>query len=1259
MPGPAPVFSEHSPSTRFHASSDHVPRRQISLHNPSMNAGFVTNHVRTHKYTRVTFVPKFLLESFRKAANVYFLVVCILQCFKTISNTNGLPSTLPTLVFILVVDAVFAIHEDKKRHEADYIANHRIVHVLRPSMTSVDKATDVMFTPTPWADLCVGNYVQLFNRDIVPADILILAVQPHVPSSGRCDADDSDDPPVETLCYVETKSLDGESNMKVREALGATAQRCRRPQDLLSLRGLIEAEPPNNHTHSFSGVVTLDPDAPGASKSTAHSISLTNMLLRGCTLRNVRSIYGVVVSTGQDTKIMRSNKPSTSKVSRLDAYVNQYVGVLILLLIGCCLMAATGNLLWLYFHATSSPYLALNPPPNSTATMAALATYGTTFFYFFLLMYQFIPISLYISMASVKYFQACFMMWDVGMYHPDTDTPALVRTMALNEELGQVTHVFSDKTGTLTCNMMEFRRCSIGGVSYGRGNTPATDVSWPAPAHAPTPHVNFHGPEIYAHMDGAVGEDQAKRIDLFMTVLAVCHTVLPETGRASHASHPPSDVASQYSSHSPSDTTAPHSVTYSAASPDEQALVCAAAFFQYKFVARTQRATSVLIHDALVTFDTLAILDFTSTRKRMSVVVRAPTSQTIYVFSKGADGAMMPRLAASRVSGDRTLVDVTNGHITAYAKEGLRTLVVAYKELSGDDFATWSAEYDAAKASLDEMDRFKNGRVPNAIDNCMDALEVNFRLLGATAIEDKLQDGVPDAVATLVDAGLKLWMLTGDKDETAINIGYASNLLQQSMRLATLTAKKCPTAAAVSREITDYLHQANSVCSPSMSSSHGLSRGPSMRSRAPSLRSRSRTKSHMTMSESRMSVRNKSADPMALVIDGDSVYHALRHCPALFLKLAQQCKVVLACRVSPAQKAALVALVKNNVPSCRTLSIGDGANDVPMIQEAHVGVGISGQEGMQAVNASDYALAQFKFLRRLLLIHGRANYERLAKMVLYIVYKNMLLLVAQFTFSMHTGLSGQKMYLELGVQVYNVLLTAAPIVALAVMDRDVRDDIILRLPVLYRSGPLNKHLNHRVFGLWVASAIVEAVTITLVSLAALENSGGIGGESAGMWFIGNVVMALVVVVANVKLVFVHHRFFVFNPVLLLGSVAIWVATAIVASHVRVLSGSNWLDMVEFTCAQPVVWALVPFVVVLVAGYSFVARAIAVTWYPSASDIVKEFVLLQKTTKKAPSQRASKIAPHTNGPPAPATRTMLSAIPQAGSSSLRSVIEQEA
>ncbi|KAF0687190.1 Aste57867_21046 [Aphanomyces stellatus] len=1246
-------------STSSHEPSMERQRRHVSIHQVEKNADFCSNHVRTYKYTPSTFLPLFLLESFRKAANFYFLAVSVMQCVHTISNTNGLPTTLPTLLFILFIDGAFAVAEDRKRHQADAVANSRLTHVL-----SAAPHTD--FVLRPWADLRVGHFVQLFNRDVVPADLLLLSVQST--ESGGSGG----------MAFVETKSLDGETNMKVRQAVECTANVCHSPMDLRMLRGHIVMELPNNQIHTFKGVLHLE--APALKQE---SIPVESILLRGVTLRNTESIFGLVLSTGHDTKIMRSNKTSTTKVSRLDACINQYIGALVLLLVVCCTMAATGNLLWLYYHATHAPYLALPPPSNP------IVTWLESFFYYILLMYQFVPISLYVSMASVKYLQSLFIKWDVQMYHAPSDTPAIVRCMALNEELGQVSHLFSDKTGTLTCNMMEFRKCSIGGVSYGTGvpegsmkssgnakkrtglsredskRGTAALASHPAnsstPTKPPTPYVNFEGPELREHMQGVAGDDQAKRIHLFFSLLAVCHTVLPERP-LNHQS----------------ESTPP--LTYSAASPDEQALVCAAAYFGFTFLERQQKQVVVDVHGSRVTYDLLAVLEFNSTRKRMSTIVRDVATNTIYLFTKGADGIVVPRTAAHMSAADLKLHDMTLAHLSAYAREGFRTLTVAYKELPRRTYATWAVKYAHATGNLDEVEKYKSGFTPNDIDDCMDEIESELHLLGATAIEDKLQDGVPDAIATLIEAGIKIWMLTGDKDETAVNIAYASNLLQVTMRCITVTSKKCTTAEATQRELMNSL--ATTMHAPASDGSAKspprplqLSRQQSLLRRAQSLRSQ--TKSRVTLSQSRISLHNRTADPLALVIDGDCVHHALKLCPETFVSLAQKCKVVLACRVSPAQKAALVALVKTHVPSSRTLSIGDGANDVPMIQEAHIGVGISGQEGLQAVNASDYALAQFAYLKRLLLVHGRYNYERIAKLVLYIIYKNILLIMAQFVFSTYAGLSGQKIFLEAGIQLYNVALTSLPIIALAVADKDVRDDVVLRLPSLYRAGPLNMHLNHGLFVYWVGCAIVEAITITLAVVAAADRC-GIHGESPTLWFLGNVVLTLVVVVANAKLVFVHHRFFAFTPLFLVGSILVWVVTAVVSSNVYMISGIAWTDMIGNTFAHHVVWVAIPFVAVQVLVYSYVMRAITVTFFPTPADIVKEFVYVsqqgapsRKGSVKISVPRPSKVAPQDNSTGKdnsaaaaprgslkdPNTRAMLSTIPQGGSTSLRSFVEQ--
>ncbi|KDO29142.1 hypothetical protein SPRG_05385 [Saprolegnia parasitica CBS 223.65] len=1068
--------------------------REIVLHAPP-GLAFCDNFVISSKYTLLSFVPKFLLETFRKLANAYFLVVSLMQLVPSISNTGGRASTALTLMFIMLVDAVFAVLEDHKRHVADNIANARVTAVLDPATGD--------FAPKMWRDVLVGDFVKLANHDQVPADLLILAVaeQVGVPPSG--------------ICYVETKSLDGETNMKVRQAMEATSIVGGDPSALLRLRGYVHCEHPNAAINSFQGVLALQRDDKSETKE---AIPYKSVLLRGCTLRNTEWIVGLVLNTGKDTKIMRNNSATPSKMSSMDVAINRYIIVLVLILLLCCAIGATGSVFW--DHANYRVWYI-----GGLAPIAPDA---------------FVPISLYVSMSMVKYIQAIFIQWDIHMYYAETDTPALVRTMSLNEELGQVSYIFSDKTGTLTCNMMEFRKCSVGGTSYGRGTTEIglaalRRAGHPVPEEAPVssvsrpvaPYVNYDGPEIYEHMVGEAGADQAARLHHFFVHLAVCHTVIPERREGSDE------------------------VTLSASSPDEQALVAGAGFFGYEFMNRVPGRAFLRIKAETLQYELLDVLEFTSARKRMSTVVRDPSGQLL-LFTKGADVVIFERLK----KGASALLAATSTHINVFAEEGLRTLTIAMRELDEDVYASWHRRYHVALNDLAEIEKRKR-EAPNAIDACMEELETNLELLGATAIEDKLQPGVPDTIATLADAGIKIWVLTGDKEETAINIGFACNLLHNSMTRIVINAERCPTATATESELRRQL-------------------------------------AHRVKDEE-----------VALVIDGESLVVALHgSCRLPLLQLARGCKAVIACRVSPAQKAEMVDLIRSHVPGVKTLAIGDGANDVPMIQAAHIGIGISGQEGLQAVNASDYAIARFRFLKRLLLVHGRWSYLRMAQLVVYMFYKNILLTAAQFWYTWMSGFSGQKFYLETGFQIYNVIFTACPVVLLAIFDMDIHDDMALRFPKLYMLGPENGCLNPTVFSLWIASALAESVGVTLLLVHGLQDA-GVYAESPPMWYLGNIVFTIVVVLANAKLALFQHAWHPVHYIVYLGSVGLWIAVAFVASSWDELAGWYWSGMMGVTVRTPAFWLVLLLVPVTLLLPTYVMNAAKAEWRPEYNQLAKE------------------------------------------------------
>ncbi|VAH03443.1 unnamed protein product [Triticum turgidum subsp. durum] len=353
----------------------------------------------------------------------------------------------------------------------------------------------------------------------------------------------------------------------------------------------------------------------------------------------------------------------------------------------------------------------------------------------------------------IKFIQcAQFINNDLNMYHAESNTPALARTSNLNEELGQVEYIFSDKTGTLTRNLMEFFKCSIGGEIYGTGITEIEkggaeragvriddDEDKRSATAVHEKGFNFDDTRI---MRGAWrNEPNPEACMEFFRCLAICHTVLPE-----------------------GEEETPEKITYQAASPDEAALVAAAKNFGFFFYRRTP--TTVMVRESHVdrmgsmqdvAYEILNVLEFNSTRKRQSVVCRFPNGKLV-LYCKGADNVIYERLA----DGNYDIKKTSREHLEQFGSAGLRTLCLAYRDLSMDQYKSWNEKFVQAKSSLRDRDK--------KLDEVAELIEKDLILIGCTAIEDKLQEGVPACIETLSAAGIKIWVLTGDKMETAINI---------------------------------------------------------------------------------------------------------------------------------------------------------------------------------------------------------------------------------------------------------------------------------------------------------------------------------------------------------------------------------------------------------------------------------------------------------------------------------------------------------
>ncbi|KAJ6664063.1 hypothetical protein lerEdw1_008278 [Lerista edwardsae] len=1060
-------------------------RRRVKANNREYNSRFhyANNRIRTSKYSILTFLPINLFEQFKRAANAYFLFLLILQLIPEISSLSWFTTIVP-LVLVLTVTAVKDATDDYFRHQNDDQVNNRQAKVLLDGELQNEK----------WMNVRAGDVIKLENNQFVVADLLLLSSsEPH------------------GLCYIETAELDGETNLKVRQPLAVTSELGDDISRLVEFDGAADCEAPNDKLDKFEGILSWN--------DCQHYLNIDRILLRGCVLRNTEWCFGMVIFAGPDTKLMQnSGKPQLKRTS-IDRLMNTLILWLFGLLFFMGIILGIGNSAWehqvgIYFEI----YQHWDEPVTGSIYSGFL-----TFWSYIIILNSVVPISLYLSVEVIRLGHSCFVNWDRKMYYDKEDCPAEVRTTTLSEELGQIEYIFSDKTGTLTQNIMTFNKCSINGIVYGE-------------------------------------------------------------------------------------------VIYQAQSPDEGALVSAAKNFGFIFKTRTPNTITVEEMGTLVTYRLLAILDFNNDRKRMSVIVQNPDGQ-IKLYSKGADTILFERLHPS----SQELMTLTTDHLAQFAGDGLRTLVVAYKNLDKEYFQEWFELYQKANAANADC---RDEKIALAYEE----IERDLQLLGATAIEDKLQDGVTETIANLLRANIKIWILTGDKQETAMNIGYSCRILTDFMDEIFIVAGQ--TEMEVGKELRKAKDHIFGCSSDSSSGST------------------SRENHDVSMEDREGTVTGD----YALVINGHSLAHALKaDLEYEFVETACICTTVICCRVTPLQKAQVVELIKKHKRAI-TLAIGDGANDISMIRSAHIGVGISGREGTQAVWNSDYSFAQFKYLQRLLLVHGRWSYFRMCKFLCYFFYKNVAFTLIHFWFAFFSGFSAQQkftrrrecneclvddnadddenfhsldvlplqtIYDQWFITLFNIVYTSMPVLAMGLLDQDVNEQDCLDFPKLYAPGQQNLLFNKRIFFICIAHGIYTSFVLFFIPCGSFYGLVEQDGKNIGDYhsFAVTISTSLIIVV-NVQIALDTSYWTCINYFFIWGSIAVYFASLFVMHSNSLFKLSpNYYPFVgnaDNTLDQTNIWLIILLTTVIsiipVITFRFMSKDVS----PTLSDQIR---FLHKAKRK--------------------------------------------